>query len=322
MNLEPLELSERGDRVFDALANEFPLARKWRLLFEQQLNAERFEAIRLAMLAYVAAVTGSKAPLAEGETLERLLALRGDLPSYTGGGMLAPTQEQTLEFNLLHRSVVAALGDFPLDRHISGIDLPINVRLVYGQVDEAREQAPFSSTKLHSDVWAGVPPDAAVVVLPVLGDIDNISIECFEMARSQEFGAMRALPDYSEGKHIEPVASYTDCSMKLGHLYVADARLLHKTVRRKRAGVRLSIDFRFRYNDLAYRSAMPAIAQGGPDSVDSRVPYADWCSVATRSLIVFDDSMADLRSRKTVHSSSPVNAAAYRLLPFTNPSRG
>jgi hypothetical protein len=308
------QFSEHGDRVFATLAGRFPGARTWRLLFEQTLASRRFEAIRAAMLAYVSRVVGSETVLDEPSALARLLEHRSQLVNYTSGGMLAPTREHTLEFNLLHRSLAAALGDFQLEDQIDGIDLPLNVRLVYGDVDDARAHAPFSSTKLHSDVWAGVPFDAAVVVLPVLGDIDDITIECFEMAREQELDALRAFDNYDEGKHVVPVSSYADCAMKLGHLYVADARLLHKTVRRKRGGVRLSIDFRFRFNDPSYRALAPAIAGGGPDSFDSRVPYARWRKVGDDSLIVFSETLEDLRQRRSAISSSPVNQAEYRLL--------
>jgi len=313
------QFSEHGDRVFAALARRFPGAQTWRLLFEQALPPRRFEALRAAMLAYVSRVVESETVLDEPAALARLLERRPQLINYTSGGMLAPTREHTLEFNLLHRSLAAALGDFQLDDQIDGIDLPLNVRLVYGDVDDARAHAPFSSTKLHSDVWAGVPFDAAVVVLPVLGDIDDITIECFEMAREQELDALRAFDDYDQGKHVAPVTSYADCSMKLGHLYVADARLLHKTVRRKRGGVRLSIDFRFRFNDPDYRALAPAIAAGGPDSFDSRVPYARWRAVGEDSLIVFSDTLADLRDRRSAVSSSPVNQCDYRLLPLAAP---
>ena len=206
MNSDAMKLSQRGDEVFAALAGRFPRAKKWRLLFEERLDARRFAAIRSAMLAYVSRVLGSPEVLEEPPALRALLERRGDLPSYTQGGMLAPTREQTLEFNLLHRSLASALGDYDLEDRIDGIDLPINVRLVYGDVDEARARAPFSSTKLHSDVWAGVPPDAAVVVLPVLGDIDTLTIECFEMAREQELAAMRALGDYDEGRAVAQAA--------------------------------------------------------------------------------------------------------------------
>jgi hypothetical protein len=310
------ELSQEGDRVFSALAREFPAARTWRLLFEQRLESRKFEAIRAALLGYIAAVTHSPPLLTEPAAMQLLLERRSELVNYTRGGMLAPTREHTLEWNTLHRSLVRALSEFAIAPHIDGIDLPVNVRLVYGDVDPAREGAAFSSTKLHSDVWAGVPADASVVVLPVLGDIDNITIECFEMARSQELAAMRALHDYDEGKHVEPAQGYSDCSMKHGHLYVADARLLHRTIRRKRSGVRLSLDFRFRYSNAAYRAHVPAIAQSGPDSVNTRVPFATWAGVGSETLQVFDDTLDDMRKQQAGGSSSPVNTARYRLIPL------
>jgi hypothetical protein len=316
MKQASLAVSAQGDQVFNALAREFPAAKKWRLLFEQRLDAQKFAAIRSALIAYIAAVTGADGVLTEAQALQRLLDQRANLVNYTRGGMLAPTREHTLEWNTLHRGLVTALSEFSVAERIDGIDLPVNVRLVYGDVDSSRAQAPFSSTKLHSDIWAGIPADAAVVVLPVLGDIENITIECFEMPREQEFAAMRALADYTEGAHVTPAVAYEECSMKHGHLYVADARLLHKTVRRKHSGVRLSLDFRFRYNDAAYRTATPAIAQGGPDSLDSRVPYSVWCDVGRDTLMVFDDTLADLRKHKAGETSSPVNHAAYRLLPL------
>jgi hypothetical protein len=84
----------------------------------------------------------------------------------------------------------------------------------------------------------------------------------------------------------------------------------------------LSLDFRFRYNDAAYRALAPAIKRGGPDSVDTRVPYGVWCSVGSDALIVFDDTLADLRLRQSSGNSSPVNDARYRLLPFARSERG
>jgi hypothetical protein len=307
-----LEFSRRGDQIFDRFATAFPAARKWRLLIEQPLASDRFEQIQASMLGFLAQCLNSRAPLSEAAAMEQLLSRRSELVNYTSGGMLAPTREQTLEFNQLHRSVASAFSDFALEAQVGGIDLPINVRIVYGQVDESRAQAPFSSSKLHSDVWAGVPADSVVVVLPVLGDIANLTIACAEIARDQELRAMRSLSDYDEGRWAIPVKPYHDASMKLGHLYMADVRLLHQTIRRKAAGVRVSIDFRLRYADPQYRAMAPAIGSGGPDSVDARIAYADWQGVGRDSLIVFEDSLADLRTRKGGVSSAPVNSAKYR----------
>lgn len=314
MDDRAMEFSRKGDEVFDALAAKFPEAKRSRLLLAQKLSDARFDKIRSSMLAYVSQVLGQKHVLTEAEAMEELLTQRGKIANYTSGGMVAPKYDHTLTFNTLHKAVADAFSDYGIDAHVDGIDLPTNVRMVYGQADPVRLGAPFSSSKRHSDVWAGVPMDAVVIVLPVLGDIDNLTIECAEMPRELELQSMRAMNDYDEGRDVPAVVHYTGDPMKHGHLYIADVRLLHQTVRHKKEGVRLSVDLRFRYSDLAYRAMVPPIQAGGPDSIDTRVPYADWLRVGSDTMMVFEETMEEARANKTAASSSPVNMAKYKLV--------
>ena len=309
------DFSLRGDEVFRSLASRFPGARSWRLLIEQRLPAARFEAIRAAMLGYVSAVLESPFPLSEPEALKLLLQERGRIANYTSGAMLAPKREHTLAFNALHAAVASAFAEFGMEAHVDGIDLPINVRMVYGETDPKRATAPYASSKRHLDVWAGVPHDAVVVVLPVLGDIEDITIECAEMPIDRELPAMCALNDYDEGGEIPVTRRYEDCKMKHGHVYLADVRLMHQTVRRSPRGVRLSVDFRFRSNDPAYRAMVPPLVSEGPDAVDTRVPYPEWLALGEQRLIVFEESMSEARAGLSQPSSSPVNHARYWLVP-------
>jgi hypothetical protein len=284
-------------------------------LIEQPLPAARFAAIRNAMLEYVSEVLESPFTLSEPDALKLLLQERNRIANYTSGAMLAPKREHTRSFNALHAAVAAAFEEFEIQPHVDGIDLPINVRMVYGEADQARKAAPFSSSKRHADVWAGVPVDAVVVVLPVLGDIDNLTIECAEMPVEQELSAMCGMRDYDEGASIPAVRSYDTCKMKHGHVYMADARLLHQTVRRVSSGVRLSVDFRFRSNDLTYRAMAPALVSSGPDSIDTRVPYREWLDLGKERLIEFEETMSEARANKGQASSAPVNLSKYRIVP-------
>jgi hypothetical protein len=307
------EFSQCGDRVFERFAAQFAAAKRWRLLLEQPLASSEFEQIRASLLTYLSAVLRSPEPLDEQAVLAQLLLKRDDLPTYTKGGMLAPTHEHTLEFNLLHRSVARSLERFALADFVDGIDLPINVRIVYGDVDRTRAAAPFSSSKLHSDVWAGVPADAVVVVLPLLGDIDNLTIECCEMPPDHELHVMRPYSAYEQAEaDASELRWYKDAAMKLGCWYMADVRLLHRTVRRQHAGVRVSIDFRLRYNDATYRAMVPAAAGAGPDSLDTRIPYRQWLEIGTRQLMAFDAAPGG--ARDAAASSSPVSQVPYHLV--------
>jgi pyrroloquinoline quinone (PQQ) biosynthesis protein C len=311
---EALAFSKRGDHVFRSLARRFPTANKWRLLIEQKLPDERFAAIRSAMLGYVSNVLGAPFVLEEADALKLLLRDRGRIVNYTPEGMLAPKREHTDSFNALHAAVAAAFFDFDIDSQVDGIDLPINVRMVYGAVDVTKPIPPFSSSKRHADVWAGVPSDAVVVVLPVLGDIENITIECAEMPQERELAAMRGMQDYDEGNDVPAARGYDDCAMKHGHLYLADVRLLHQTVRRKDSGVRLSVDFRFRSNDPEYRRMVRTNQHRGPDGIDTRVPYSRWLAIGKSQRLVVEETMADARAGKTKVSGAPVNTCRYEIV--------
>ncbi|HVV87597.1 MAG TPA: hypothetical protein VHE35_31365 [Kofleriaceae bacterium] len=291
---DALEFSRRGDEVFGRLAACFPDAVKKRLLVEQRLPTDRFEAIRASMLGYLARCVGSDAPLTEAQLCERLLVQRHHLANYRTDGMMMPKREHVAEWNLLHKAVAASFRDFGIEAQVDVIDVPFNVRVVYGEPLPGRSSIAYASSKVHSDVWAGVPPDAVVVVLPVLGAIEHITIEAGEMAREQELAAMRVFSDYDQGNREHPyVEKYADVAMKRGHVYLADCRGLHNTVRYKREGVRVSIDFRFRLNDPGYRAMVPEVR--GPESMDTRLAYRDWLDLGCERAIVFDDRVADAR---------------------------
>jgi hypothetical protein len=310
-----MEFSKRGDELFGRLLARFPSAAKRRLALAQPLPPARFAAIRAATRAYISDCLGASQTLSEDEVIAGLLRTRaeGRLHNYTPGGMLIPKREHAVAWNHLHRTVAAAFADFGIGDLVDGIDMPINVRLVFGETNNAKPAA-FSSSKLHSDVWAGVPHDAVVCVLPVLGAIEHLTIVFGEMKRELEMGAMRAMNDYDEGRTIKMDVPDRDTVLQHGTFYAADVRLLHKTVRRKKMGARVSIDFRFRLHDPVYRAMVPPVV--GPESVDTRVPYETWLGVGSDRLFVIDETMAEAAATRHLKNSLPVYDGPYRIVPL------
>jgi hypothetical protein len=310
-----IEFSKRGDELFGRLLARFPSAAKRRLALAQPLPPARFAAIRAATRAYISDCLGASQTLSEDEVIAGLLRTRaeGRLHNYTPGGMLIPKREHAVAWNHLHRTVAAAFADFGIGDLVDGIDMPINVRLVFGETNNAKPAA-FSSSKLHSDVWAGVPHDAVVCVLPVLGAIEHLTIVFGEMKRELEMGAMRAMNDYDEGRTIKMDVPDRDTVLQHGTFYAADVRLLHKTVRRKKMGARVSIDFRFRLHDPVYRAMVPPVV--GPESVDTRVPYETWLGVGSDRLFVIDETMAEAAATRHLKNSLPVYDGPYRIVPL------
>jgi hypothetical protein len=312
-----IAFSELGDCLFDELADKIATRRQYRLLFEHTLKPELFQQIRIAAAAYISACLNSPIILSEAEMLERLLEARNTLPNYTGTGLLMPKREHILAFNLFQKSVAEAFYQLGANDLIDAVDLPVNLRMVYGKTDAKKLGLPFASSKRHSDVWAGVAADATVVVLPLFGDIDNITIEAGEMPREMELQSMQVMSDFDEGRHIPMVVSYTEAQLQHGTMYFNDARGLHQTVRRKTEGLRISVDFRFRrkFNE-AYR-AMVAPNIGGIEE-DMSVPYQDWLKVGKETLIVFDETVEQARKKQNSGAPVPLYTRGYRLLNMFN----
>ncbi len=303
--------SQLGDQLFNQLAERMATRHKYRLLFEHTLDPKLFQQIRVAAATFISACLGRPIILSESELVERMLDARGKLPNHTGTGLLVPKREQTLEFNAFQKSVATAFAQLGANDLIEAVDLPVNLRVMYGKISPEKLSLPFNSAKRHSDVWTGVHPDATVVVLPLFGDIENLTIEAGEMPRDMELGAMRVMSDFNEGKDIPMVEFYQDAQLQHGTMYFNDARGLHQTVRRRTEGVRISVDFRFRrkFNE-SYRAMVPPLV-GGIES-DNSVPYEEWLGVGRDTMIVFDESIHQIQHDPT--APVPLYNRAYRLV--------
>jgi hypothetical protein len=308
-----IAFSQLGDQLFNELADKIATRHEYRLLFEHTLKPELFQQIRVAAAGYICACLNSPIILSEAEMLNRLLEARNTLPNYTGTGLLMPKREHTLAFNLFQKTVAEAFYQLGANDLIDGVDLPVNLRMAYGQTDIEKLRLPFNSSKCHSDVWAGVPADATVVVLPLFGDIDNITIEAGEMPREMELEAMRVMSDFDEGQDIPMVVSYTKAQLQHGTMYFNDARGLHQTVRRKAEGLRISVDFRFRRKfNQAYR-AMVAPSVSGVEA-DMSVSYEEWLKVGKETLIIFDESVEQAKQKQNTDAPVPLYTRGYRLV--------
>jgi hypothetical protein len=295
---DAIAFSQLGDNLFNELANRIAnRPKQYRLLFEHCLDPQLFQHIKVAAANYICACLNSPIILSEAEMLERLIAERANLVNYTGTGLLAPKKEHILEFNLFQKSLANAFSQLGANDLIDAVDLPVNLRMVYGKTDSTKMQLPFTSSKVHSDVWAGVPADAIVVILPLFGDIEHITIEAGEMPPEMELSSMQVMSDFDQGKDIPMVVKYTDAQLQLGTMYFNDARGLHQTVRRRSEGLRISLDFRFRRKgNEAYRAMIPP-SIGGVEE-DMSIPYEEWLKFGKEKLVVFDETIEEAKAKK------------------------
>lgn len=318
---QAMAFSEMGDRLFNELASRMATTHDYRLLFEHKLKENLYAQVRLAAATYISEVLGCPVIRDEKELLARVMEARetGNLPNYLGTGLLVPKQEHILAFNNLQKSVATAFSQLGANDLIEAVDLPVNLRMVFGQTSPDVMKIPFTSMKRHSDVWNGVHPDATVVVLPLFGDIDNITIEAGEMPREMELPSMRLMTDFNDGKDIPLVESYSGAKLQHGSFYFNDARGLHQTVRRVDHGLRISIDFRFRRKgNTAYRAMIPPEAMMPPSQQqfeqDMSVPYAQWLNVGRETMLVFDETMEECRQKRQSGYNVPLYVRDYRLV--------
>jgi hypothetical protein len=165
------------------------------------------------------------------------------LPCITPNGMILPKRETFLEYNLVYHAVTRIMAELGIDEHIHSACKNIHLRLVDGRPDPILDSRPYSSVKLHTDIWVGDPVNIIQVFIPLLGDTENTDVSFFE---PEEFvdDYIRTLNDYAEGESMKSNKIKYDTTFKKGEVFFTDSFLLHKTIKRN-GGLRLSIDFRF-----------------------------------------------------------------------------
>jgi hypothetical protein len=317
----PALFSSAMDQAFSQIARRVGNGYQRRLLCERRLDAGALGQIRTAASFYLAACVGYEGPFPDESDLLALLAeKKKSLPNITPNGALMPKREHTAEFNLLHKAVARTLDQvLPADL-VRSMQTLMMFRIVEGTANSQRDQRPYATSKKHSDVWAGDPIDSVTLIIPVLGDPHNISVDFFEMPAHLEFEAMRPLDDYDRAGQIEPLLPYDGLDFRVGSIYFFDARLLHQTVRRA-SGFRISLDFRFR-RALAPGEEQWLDPNAGKDR-ERNNPYIDyglWKSIGTDTLLVVAESCAEARARFANPAAGALAPSPPRIVPLSTPA--
>lgn len=285
------------DRTFAAVADKVGNGYRQRLLCERRLASGDTANLRAAAAGYMAACLGYRGdPADEPALLAEYARNKTKLANRTPNGVLMPKREHTVEFNRLHKAVATVLGEALPDALVDGVQTLMMYRVAEGESDTRRDERPYATNKIHSDVWAGDPIDSVTVILPVLGHPERVSIEFLEMPRTVEHEWMRPLEDYSEASVIQPLKRYEELEFRIGSMYLFDSRLLHQTMR-KGEGFRISLDFRFRRRlTAADQVALDGLPVPPPDR-NPYIPYTTWKAVGTEALLVAPESCAEAQAR-------------------------
>ena len=167
--------------------------------------------------------------------------IRG-LPNITPNGLILPKQSTCSDYNKVHASIVKIVREFKLNQHAESVHAPINIRLIDGNKNN-NDLRPHSSTKMHSDIWAGEPSNSVAIFIPIYGDKKNIDVKWIEPLTFPE-ELIQPLSDFNEGRHIVTGGTQYNVDFSPGDIILVDPYLIHATNKVKDL-LRLSIDLRF-----------------------------------------------------------------------------
>lgn len=237
-------VKQRSDRMYDILSN-LKVERKFPLIAEHKLSDSSFSSLRNSLIAYLNESVSHVSPDNYdmcNDFFEKYSNKIGNLPNITPNGLLLPKSHNFLSYNLVYKEVSNIVQNFNL-KNASHIHFPINIRIVDGTPNEAKDTRPKSSMKLHSDIWAGEFTNHIMIFFPIFGDMENNGVELYEPGPSFYPDFVKTC-DYDEGKNLINDSIKYDIVMHPGSVYFLDSFLLHKTIKKK-AGLRLAVNFAF-----------------------------------------------------------------------------
>lgn len=292
------QLAERTGIPLDPVLN---------LMAEVPISDSYFEQIRQVTERYIRACFGNRPGLPSSQALVDLAGQ--ELANRTPNGILVPKREFQSEFNQFNSVMASWLRTLNIDDLIYKVCTPITIRLMKGESVPEEDERPFSSSKLHTDFWAGEPFDYFAIQIPILGDIDRTTIDWYHPPDDFEENYFYRMNDYSEGKALEGRCQKYP-SMRMGYAYFADGMALHQTVK-KGGGARSTIQMMLR-RTTSDQERHEAEAASHPGRLALDVALSEWYEYGTSKFMRFKDTYAD--AAKGVFIQRPFDEPTYELV--------
>lgn len=237
---------DRVDRLRDVTKNT-GLVKQYPLLSVMRINPELYAQLVRDVQDYIAASLRQFNPGRNFEAGDAMLQSYEseiiNLPNRTPNGKLAAKVEVAAEFNRVQVSMEKIIEDFKLSAHFESMQLPVLVRIQQGLMDAAVDNRSYATTKLHSDIWTGEPASSGTLIVPIMGDLENIGLEFNEPELDSFEDFVKTYSDYKDTEAFLGKLHEYDCGMEKGNLYFFDSFCVHRTIKKKK-GLRVSIDFR------------------------------------------------------------------------------
>jgi hypothetical protein len=276
---------------FGELTSRFSCEMPGPLLCAHQIEPRAWQRLRTATALYMSrCLPGNRILLDEDELLHAFETERACIRNITPNGMIVPKREMILEFNALARALADIFESLGIGNLIVSWHYPLNLRIKYGEADDANLGRSYATESLHTDTWAGDPAHSILVHLPIFGDLERNHLIFYDAPPSLEESWLRPLPDYAHGEAYARQCRPLDFFPRKGQLTLADIALIHASNRLPGAGIRVSIDTRFnpkRSGDVIGCDSASA------QEIGEYIPHSVLTGLGATHLYFFPDSVED-----------------------------
>jgi|TARA_B110000093_G_scaffold173482_1_gene205643 hypothetical protein len=216
------------------------------LMYEIKIPENLFYNIKSATINYVSkSFNDNETIVDEKKLIKKILSKKKILSNLTPNGIIVPKIESSLEFNSLLKSYVQILKYFNIESLIENFHFPPNIRLKLPYIKKNHMLRKHPTELMHSDTWTGANPNWCAVHLFILGDIARNNIRYAEPPSDFDEDWLKPLKKSQLGKDISSKFKLMRYIPKKGHMIIADATIIHQSFRKKKAGIRISLDTGF-----------------------------------------------------------------------------
>ena len=183
----------------------------------------------------------SKKKISKRNFLNKNINLITKLPNVTPGGQIRGIKEYIREYNLIHKEFSNFLKRINLLNDLERLSW-FSVRVKKGNDTLNYKKHMYSTSKKHSDMWAG-ERNHGKIVLMLMGDVNNNTVSFYKPIKFSRKAFTFGKKSYDQGLQQIQKARFLGKAKK-HELCLFDQYCLHKTHLSQNAKPRISIDMR------------------------------------------------------------------------------
>lgn len=173
--------------------------------------------------------------------LNKNIDLITKLPNVTPGGQIRGIKELVKEYNLIHKEFSNVLKKINLLNNLERLSW-FSVRVKKGNDTLNYKKHTYSTSKKHSDMWAG-ERNHGKIVLMLMGDTNNNTVSFYKPSKFSKKAFTFGKKSYDQGLKQIQKSRFLGRAKK-NEICLFDQYCLHKTYLSQKAKPRISIDMR------------------------------------------------------------------------------